>query len=1404
MLRKKEKAQGLVEFALILPVLLLLLLGVIEAARVIWAYITVQTAAREAARYAISGRPYAGDSNSPYCLTREGDPNILTPWVCDPYSRTVAIENVAMNRITTSLNVFTPCRSGNYSLCEGVPNAYGVRVIGQYTDELTPSVVITGVGHSGTQGLNVKISAYYNVQMLDPIFDTLMGGNVIPVRAEISMQNEGIDKALGSLPPPQIGNTSGITGSTDTGTGPNGEIIRPLNSPVSQLGTLQVELQNHFNLSGPYDIYLRKDAFLKRICTGVNTLAATNDGTFSCLITGDIPPDTYTLFSTISGNTDPLAISSQDVIVIVSDIPKIQVDNGVGGNIAAANSAVTINLITHQPSNQPFTITVVYGATELQIFTGVSVNLSGPTSIPWTVPLSLLNPTNPCPGGSGTACVIRSYDKDGNLYASGEFYINQPEIVIAGGLRVFAQNETMYITLRGHSPGVQYDLKISDGGSNTTFIGRTNTANANGEVQIPINWTVPQTNWPVGEPTGWPNGTFTISSHPAVGSVPRDPSSMTSSNQIADLQVDISTPTNPYITINGGYTWPAGSFINIQANRHTPADNPYYFNFGSWRVPIPTGSPVNTFNTDSNQVFVAAYRIPLTATLGTATTFTVSSFKNANNNLVASRNVTVLPVPIIRVVQGSLVSPDTIITVQILNHAPDSTYRIIYANKVLGEILTNANGQGQLQYDLRTLPVTPPPDLSNPANYGIPFDMWSQFLISGSGVATTQLALRAADLRVTAIQFPSSPALNTTIPVSFTIQNTSPVTITRFFDSDFYLDPSPLVPSFTAGQFNFPGDYKSWRNFVAPGASFVVTQPFFIGSYGPHQFYGYTDTSNFIFNENSEVNNILSNTLTILCTPTFVTDTFSSLSPTWTTQLYGNADLNNTPPVISSNRLVITSDGSSTTGANDASLAPPRGYTFFRKTTPITTSAGLDIRVQVLGAPNNVNGARAGLELRDGPANDPSNPKLEFGLARSGSGQYRVQVLFRDSVSPVPVSSYQNSTNLSLSTPIWLRIQRYGGTNTFAFYFVQSSSAPTSWGAPVHTATVRLSNQLEYGLFMNNGTNGSHQKATFDNFVVSNPGSCPAALGEQPVDNTPPGLATCTDPLKEQGFETIPSVNWLGIGTQGVQIASGNGRTGNNGLLADTLRSGFNNPIFYQQFQMPAPLISSTTTIKLNMFRNVVNPNGAFPDDNFHAVVTTGPSLASTQVTNPVLVANGSGSATYSPANWQEFTMNLPAASGINFADYAGQNLYLIFYNNSNANKVGCPPVCNDTEFYFDDIKLQPCTVKPKPALITTQIKGELVIHPLGQPSENKAGVRVWAYAEGGELFETVTIQNGEFNFYNLPSTTNGIRYFIYAEHHIISASDPNQIETLTANSSVILTSNNNDLNPVITRLDLY
>lgn len=56
---ERSRGQTLVEFALILPVFLLMTLGVVDGARIFSAYISITNAAREGALYAASGTNYA-------------------------------------------------------------------------------------------------------------------------------------------------------------------------------------------------------------------------------------------------------------------------------------------------------------------------------------------------------------------------------------------------------------------------------------------------------------------------------------------------------------------------------------------------------------------------------------------------------------------------------------------------------------------------------------------------------------------------------------------------------------------------------------------------------------------------------------------------------------------------------------------------------------------------------------------------------------------------------------------------------------------------------------------------------------------------------------------------------------------------------------------------------------------------------------------------------------------------------------------------------------------------------------------------------------------------------------------------------------------------------------------------
>jgi hypothetical protein len=61
--RRKEKAQSMVEFALTLPLLLVLVFGILEFGRLLFYYSAITTSSREAARYgSAAGEPITGVS----------------------------------------------------------------------------------------------------------------------------------------------------------------------------------------------------------------------------------------------------------------------------------------------------------------------------------------------------------------------------------------------------------------------------------------------------------------------------------------------------------------------------------------------------------------------------------------------------------------------------------------------------------------------------------------------------------------------------------------------------------------------------------------------------------------------------------------------------------------------------------------------------------------------------------------------------------------------------------------------------------------------------------------------------------------------------------------------------------------------------------------------------------------------------------------------------------------------------------------------------------------------------------------------------------------------------------------------------------------------------------------------
>lgn len=1433
MLRKKEKAQGLVEFALILPFLLLALLSIIEAARIIWAYITVQTAAREAARYAITGKPYINAGYTPTpgqpdaCQSPEGQDGASSPWICDESRRVRAIQEIAYRRLRT-MALGRQCTaeeivnaSGVYT-CTEQAGSYGVLVIGQ---QISPTVSLTKpleiMDYPGTQGLNVKVSVFYNVEMLDPILDAIIDGmmgrpdSAIQVRGELTMQNEGLDPSLGNEPPAPLVGSNPLTNTDQTGVGPNGEKISSSDYTVFHNQTMSVLLQFHQPQAGPYNIYV---GAYRLLCPPPNYAINTNTqdtGTFECYIDPSIPAGSYELFSTRDGQcTSPtscnrLATAAELVKIGQSSIASIVLrdpDTGSPGNVWAPQSSLKIELVGHDP-DELFNVYFNYGGPYQQL---IASGVAGNASIPlWTVP----NVGGLCPPG-GTPCQIESRRVSdlSTPHAFTDLFIPIPQIVIVGGESKFAQGEWIYIQLLNHTPGKKYDVYISDGtASNSLRLGQVGPMDSQGNATAPLNWAVLMPGGDPRWPSGWPNGTYNLTSHPAVSSPPAAPSA---ANQVAAKQIEIETPSGPFITVDGGYTWPVNSLLTIRVHQHPTGNNPYSLKFGSFTVS-------NSFNVGPAQDAALNYVIPPAAASGPVTNHTITSIKNSN--IVASRPFTVTSLPIITVLDGPRIAParvlpDTTITISLTHHAANSAYQIIYAGVALVEdtgqpftIQTDSSGQGQRNYSLLKLPITSP--AASPNNYGIPYPLNSRQTIPPNAlVATTTLAIDSADLKVTQVQVPATAAINTTVPMTVTIQNTKPVTISRYFDVDFYVDPSPLVPAYNSNQFTFPGDIKFWKQpIVAPygqsGDTFSFSKSFTLTTYGAHTLYGYADTSDFVFNENNEFNNVLSNTVTVSCNYSLVTDAFTGANGTspsgWTSQVYGpDTAIVSGYPQISSNRLLMRNDGRSTVGSDDA--ASSRGHVFMYNA-QVNTDPGMDVRVQVYGAPATANFAKAGLEVRAGLGS--TSAKVEFSLAYdndsepTGNGKYRLFYGYRNTNGSTGDSSSPNGIlTVSSTSPVWLRIKREPNSKNFSFYYAQQTTAPSEaqWQLFASRAIV-ISPTLYVGLLNASYVNNTNGTADFDNFVYSNTAGCPAQ-GAPPADTVPPGLTICTNPLKNKSFEAVS--DWELAQGQQVSYGSG-GRTGSRQLLAHSYSGTYREPAFWQQFSMPGQLLAGTT-LKLTLFYNTNNlDDGDDPNDRYYALIATAPNLAATRVTTPTEIARGdvppdnASAPAGTSSGWLQTTIeSLPLAGGVDLNSYAGQNLYLYFYNNGNAISQ-----THKSQFFFDDIDLSICTTQPVPAA-STRLSGDVVLHRLGTSGPEKiAGVTVWAYAENGDFQKTFSIQNGKFNFYDLPA---GKTYFLYAEYTIEDPNDPSQIETLTASTQVTLKPEHTPQNPLETRLDLF
>ena len=1033
-MESKSRGQSLVELALILPILLLLTLGVIEGARLAWVYITVQESAREATRYAVSGQPLnpTGDpwtfspdlyegGYSGLCLEGIdyfGTCDTINPGADDAIDRVDAIANIAIKqaaglpvaRYALTSSAFTA--TINYDQ----PATLGVLVMG-YTDAYSATAT---PDNAGKEGLNVQVQVYYNVEMVDPLYSTILraatgGNNFIRVHGAAQMQNEGVDAALGSVPPAAIAPPQPPQGGSGGGTGGMQPIIISPDGDTFEVGSsMRVRLEQH-TAGNHYDIYLGTQV----ICSNV---LANNFGIAepTCPIPPDFPPgEAYELYSTLHGGTSHVAGGVYIDITRIGE-PTLLVADGFTW---PAGSQITLQLRSHEPHTW---YDVYFNGGNIG---AVQTNEWGDADLDWIIPPATPSREPPDPDYDLETLVQGTTLP---VIASSGIYVTEPQILIQGG-NTWPAGALLMANLRRHAPNHSYEVRCN-GQSVGTFV-----TDANGLSVATIFCTIPY-GFPNTVP---PNGYYIITSYD-------------NGILIGQADVTVSTPLGPFLVIVGGYDWPAGSPIEIQMFDHE-ANRDHELHFELWPVVDPS------ITTDASGYAQTAYIIPITATA--ATTYTLRSYDLVTTQYVATRTVTVRAVPEISVTEGDIVQPGTFIHINLTRHGRDTIYYLYLDGVPIGSVQTDTNGEATFGYDLNDFGTT-----------GGPFVLESQ--LSAVQAAYTYLTIVAADLEVVSIEVPEIPVFNEQMPITVTIRNTSTVTLSGvWFDTDIYLDPEhvpdPIYPY-------PPGEFKLWIDYLAPGGTVTFVQDVVLYGAGDHTVYARVNTSQYILEADagSPDNNMKQVTVVpdscgsrVDEALTTDADTDNAFGPGWADVAFGNAD--DTPPTASyslaNDVISLTSQGSSTVRNDDASGGH---YLVYQE-----VSGDFDVSVRALSQ-STFSGisqwAKFGLEVRD--STNSNARKVYLFKTRLNGIQYGYRATDGGSVSRDRVSGTTDDL------PVWLRMVR--NDDQFTVYYAYTSNTPPEDGEWLYwnTYSVSMTDPVLLGMANASYSSSKANTVTFDNF----------------------------------------------------------------------------------------------------------------------------------------------------------------------------------------------------------------------------------------------------------------------------------------------------------------------------------
>ena len=862
--------------------------------------------------------------------------------------------------------------------------------------------------YAGVEGLNVRVQVYYNVVMLDPIYAAIVPNGYVHITGETLMQNEGIEVALGGEAP---GGYTGGGGSPGSGPPPTSEPALTVQGGYDWNAgdTIYIQLQFH-SPNTTYHIYSDIKAGCSTPCF-IDSVTTDSSGlaVLAYTIPIDTPEGSYTLQSRPA--SDPDTVTASNTINVSTSInPAIL----TYGDRWPVGSPLLIGLAGHI-SNTNYAIYWGPDPTPDAQIGSITTDSSGNAAVGSLVHVIGTSPNYTGPGmylvTSGLA--TRTIEVLPGCIKVNQGACGQVVTVPAGAI--------INILLQSHAPVHAYQVEF-DG---TEIPQSPVTTSAQGEAFL--TYTIPETT---------PNGTYTIRS-------------LDSGSQVASTNIIVETPETPFIYVAGGYTWPAGSSIDYQLRNHLP-NTEYDVYWEGTKIVAAT-------QTDVNGTKWLNFTIPITT--AQATTYTLASYLTSNGSLTAeSPDITVTAEPYLVIVEGNPQLPGSTIHIELYNHTPNTQFDV-YVGGVLipnSPVTTDTSGFASVEYTI-------PADLEG-----------GEYLVESregvNQVATTTLELVKADLLVQSIVAPVNPPFNQDIPITVTIVNASPVTIThQSFDVDIYLDPAQTPDLGTSLP---PGDVKVWIQpplGINETTTFTTTIPLY-GAFD-HHVWARADTSGRIV-ESDETNNL--NDIVISPATCAVEYTFGDVS--WSSKAFGNAGRGGSPRISEiGSTFVLTSTGRSTwANHNQSDNDSNRGYYFVYR----QQSGDFEVQARLVSqSPTPSQWTKFGLEIRESTAGNA--PKVDWAKTRDHGLQARWRTTS---------SEGRLETNVG-TMPAWVRVVRTG--NTFQLYSAYTgSSQPTlgDWNLEA-TYTVAMGDPVLVGLFNASYNAGQDAVSTIDNFRICNANS---------------------------------------------------------------------------------------------------------------------------------------------------------------------------------------------------------------------------------------------------------------------------------------------------------------------------